>query len=523
MHNGTLKKLRVILSLLFFLVISALFIDFSGKLLNRATHVLLNFQFVPSLIQFITLLEVVSGFFIILILTLLFGRIYCSTLCPMGTLQDIITWFIRRIGRKKAKFRYSKPLNLLRYSILLVTAVTLISGTILMVDLLDPYSSFGRIFHNLFQPLYIGANNLLSLILDSMKVYSVAPVKWAGISWLSFMIAFLWLGLIIVLAMRWGRLYCNTICPVGALLGLFSKISLFRIKLDQLACTSCGKCAVVCKAQCIDVKEKKVDFSRCIGCMNCLTPCPAGGVKILPAWKKESTEIKPVDTSRRSFIKRSSLMIAFFAGLQDSIPIGQEKKKEVIPGVIPINRENPVTPPGSLGIERFNDTCTACHLCVSACPTHVIQPSVFEYGLAGLMQPRMDFITNFCNYECILCCEICPTGALLPLKPEDKKLTQLGKSKFVKENCVVYTRNTDCGACSEHCPTKAVNMVPYTGRLTIPKVNEDICVGCGACEYACPTDPKSIYVEGNRIHLTAQPPKKEKALEEENLKEEFPF
>jgi ferredoxin len=167
--------------------------------------------------------------------------------------------------------------------------------------------------------------------------------------------------------------------------------------------------------------------------------------------------------------------------------------------------------------------CTACHLCVSACPTQVLQPTYFLYGLTGFLQPRMDFITSFCNFECILCGEVCPTGAILPLIKEEKKLVQLGKSNFVKENCIVNTKNTACGACSEHCPTKAVNMVPFKDKLTIPEVNNKICVGCGACEYACPTDPKSIYVEGNPVHLVAEKPKEVKIEEKIDYKEEFPF
>lgn len=135
----------------------------------------------------------------------------------------------------------------------------------------------------------------------------------------------------------------------------------------------------------------------------------------------------------------------------------------------------------------------------------------------------MDYITSFCNYECIQCGIVCPTGAILELPLADKKLVQMGKTKFVKENCIVYTKNTACGACSEHCPTKAVNMVPYKEKLTIPEIKDKLCIGCGACEYACPTDPKSIYVDGNPVHLVAEKPKEEKLEEKIDYKEEFPF
>ena len=140
-----------------------------------------------------------------------------------------------------------------------------------------------------------------------------------------------------------------------------------------------------------------------------------------------------------------------------------------------------------------------------------------------MLQPYLDYHTHFCNFECTICSDVCPTGAILPIGLEEKKLTQLGISKFIKENCVVYTDEKDCGACSEHCPTKAVNMVFYKNDLKIPEVTKEICIGCGACEYACPTTPKSIYVDGNPIHKLAEKPKIEKIETEVNPEDDFPF
>jgi ferredoxin-type protein NapF len=184
--------------------------------------------------------------------------------------------------------------------------------------------------------------------------------------------------------------------------------------------------------------------------------------------------------------------------------------------------EYPVTPPGSVSQHHFTRACTACHLCVSACPTGVLQPSLFEYGLAGMMQPFMDYDVDFCNYECTRCSEICPNGAILPLTAEEKLTTQIGVVRFEKHNCIVHTDGTACGSCSEHCPTQAVKMVPYIGELTIPEIIPDICIGCGACEYACPVTPyKAIVVDGHLEHAIAQKPE-ETELEEKPL-EDFPF
>ncbi len=142
-----------------------------------------------------------------------------------------------------------------------------------------------------------------------------------------------------------------------------------------------------------------------------------------------------------------------------------------------------------------------------------------------MLQPRLNNEAGFCNYDCNICSQVCPTGAILPIEIEKKKLTQIGKAKFIKDNCIVNTQKTDCGACSEHCPTKAVHMIPFEKNLFIPEVREEYCIGCGACEYACPVKPyKAIYVEGNVYHQIAK-----KNLEEEkpqpqiDYKEEFPF
>jgi ferredoxin len=228
-----------------------------------------------------------------------------------------------------------------------------------------------------------------------------------------------------------------------------------------------------------------------------------------------------LDSSKRKFIIKTSLYLLSLSAIA-----AQVQKKIVVtkPSTKPIFRKSAVSPPGSIGVERFKSKCTACHLCVSSCPTQVLQPSFLEYGFLGILQPRLDNITGFCNFECKICGDVCPTGAILPFDLEKKKLTQIGKAKFVKDNCIVQTQKTDCGACSEHCPTKAVHMIPFEGTLVIPEVRDDYCIGCGACEFACPTKPyKAIYVEGNGTHQIAKKNVELKKQEVINTKEDFPF
>ena len=138
--------------------------------------------------------------------------------------------------------------------------------------------------------------------------------------------------------------------------------------------------------------------------------------------------------------------------------------------------------------------------------THILKPAFMEYGLAGMMQPTVSFEKGFCNFDCTVCGDVCPNGAILPISVEQKHLTHMGYVVFIEENCIVYTDGTSCGACSEHCPTQAVAMVPYKDGLTIPHVNKEICVGCGGCEYVCPARPfRAIYIEGNPVQKEAKP------------------
>lgn len=515
-----LKWFRVVLSLLIFVFIFFLFIDFTNTFSSAFINGVLFFQFVPSILKFINLLAFsATGFILIFILTIFFGRVYCSTFCPLGTLQDIISFFSKKILKKKF-YKKTKAYNFLRYSILAVVVLFLIFSSVLFLNLLDPYSNFGKIVSNLIRPIYYGINNTGTFILEKFEIYTLYRVDPKSYNFYSMGFSVAFLGLVGFLSYKHGRLYCNTICPVGTALGLTSRLSLFKIQLNDSLCTSCGVCGANCKSGCIDTQAKTVDFSRCVGCFNCLTVCPSSGVIFKSSYKK-SSEIIPSSTkenNRRKFFADTAVMGIGVLSLTNKV-FGEELKE----GMVPVVKNFPVTPPGSTSIEHFNNFCTACHLCVSACPTHVLQPSVTEYGLMGLFQPRMDYLASFCNFECVICTEVCPTGAILQIDLEEKKTIQLGKTNFIKENCVVYTDETACGACSEHCPTKAVNMVFYKGKLTIPEVKQEICVGCGACEYACPTTPKSIYVDGNPIHLVAEKPKIEESLKEVDPEEDFPF
>ena len=521
MNTPVLRKVRIVVSLIFLVATTFLLIDFYGYIPGFVKNDILYLQFVPSLLKFITILSIgAAGFLIILLLTILFGRIYCSTVCPLGILQDIVNYFSKKF-RKEKYFEYLKELRVLRISLLVLTIVVFLLGSSLAINLLDPYSLYGRITGNFFKPVLVGLNNVASKAMEMLKVYSVYYYDIKAFNAIPFVITAAFFVLVVVMAWMKGRLYCNTVCPVGTLLGYISKISLFKIIIKDEECISCGLCTQECKSGCIDSDNKTVDMSRCVMCFDCLSSCPTDGITLSNSYKNRKSENISVEQSKRDFFTKT---ILYFLS---ATAIGAQVQKKIVvtkPSTKAIFKQSAVSPPGSIGVERFNSKCTACNLCVASCPTQVLQPSFLEYGLLGIMQPRMDNAAGFCNFECTICADVCPTGAILPIPLGKKKLTQIGKAKFVKDNCVVNTQKTDCGACSEHCPTKAVHMVPFEGKLLIPETRDDYCIGCGACEFACPTFPyKSIYVDGNRTHQTAKKNVEEKKLEKVNLKEDFPF
>jgi len=450
-----------------------------------------------------------------ILLTLFFGRIYCSTVCPIGIMQDVIHRISARFNKdKKGRsklFSYSRPKNSLRYIILALTAAASLSGFQLFLLLLDPYSAFGRIMVNLFKPIYMFGNNVLAGTLTGMGNYTLYRVDIVLQSVLALCVALVTFGIIALLSWRNGRTWCNTICPVGAFLSLLSRFSLLRIRIDKDKCTRCGSCAHNCKASCISSVSKKVDVSRCVNCFNCLDNCPQGalyyGFRSKKKSKKTSIQDKLADQEKRQF-----LVTALTTAVAIPTLLAQDKKKQwnalsqPVGSRIDDHRKVPLTPPGSESQANLLAHCTACHLCISKCPSHVLKPALMEYGLGGIMQPTVSFEKGFCNFDCTLCGELCPTGAIRPLTVEQKHLTQIGKVVFVEENCIVYKKGTNCGACSEHCPTQAIAMVPYKDGLTIPKVNTAICVGCGGCEYVCPSKPfRAVHIEGNAVHCAAKP------------------
>ena len=498
------RKIRLALALLFFMAVTALFLDFTGTI-HEWSGWTAKVQFLPAL------LAVNAGVVALLVLlTLLVGRIYCSVICPLGVFQDIVSWISGRRKKKKYRFSYSPEIKWLRYGVLGLFVIALLTSVGSFVALLAPYSSYGRIATNLFAPMYRWGNNLLAYFAERADSYAFYETEVWLKSLPTFLIAVFTFIVLIVLAWRNGRTYCNTVCPVGTILGFFSRFSLFRPVINKEKCKNCSLCSRGCKAACIDYKHHHIDYSRCIACMDCIDTCKHDALRLEYRWKntdKTSTNKSAqtvtsgqIDNTRRSFLSATAVLAA------TSMVKAQEKKVDgglavVEDKKIPV-RATPIVPPGAWSARHFARHCTACQLCVSACPNNVLRPST---ELMKLMQPEMSYERGYCRPECTSCSEVCPTGAIRPITIEEKSSTRIGHAVWIRKNCIPLTDGVECGNCACHCPSGAILMVPSDSddpnSVRIPVVNAERCIGCGACENLCPARPfSSIYVEGHTMH-----------------------
>lgn len=487
-----LRKIRLTLAIVFFALISLLFLDFTGSV-HAYLGWMAKIQLLPAL------LALNFGVVIALvILTLLFGRVYCSVICPLGVMQDVLAFFGKRV--KKNRYSFSSAKNVMRYVFLVIMIVSIILGLGSVVALLAPYSTYGRIVQNLFSPVWQCVNNFFAYIAEKQDSYAFYSVDVWIKSISTFVVSVITLILISVLAWRNGRTWCNTVCPVGTVLGFLSKYSLFKPIIDTSKCNSCGLCARNCKSSCIDVENGDVDYSRCVSCMNCIEKCKKGAITYGMKKNNDVREGKEGAVSRRQFILATAGVTAA------TVMKAQEKTVDgglavIVDKKIP-DRHTSIVPPGAQGLRNMSSHCTACQLCVSVCPNGVLRPST---KIETFMQPESSYERGYCRPECTKCSEVCPAGAIRKIDVAEKSSIQIGHAVWIKENCIVLTDDVDCGNCARHCPTGAIQMLPSdtvnSESRKIPLVNVERCIGCGACENLCPARPFSaIYVEGHERH-----------------------
>lgn len=510
-----LRKIRITLTIIFWVLVTWLLVDFTGT-----AHAYLGWmarvQFLPALLA----LNVGALLFVVA-LTLFFGRIYCSVICPLGVMQDAIAW----LRKKKNKYSYSEEKHILRYSILTLTGLFLALNLSWVVGFVAPYSTYGRIVSTTLAPLYKMGNNVLAGMAENYGSYAFYSVDVWMKSGAVLAITLVTWCIIAVLAWRGGRTWCNTICPVGSFLGILARYSRLKVVIDADACNGCRKCERNCKAACINPKTHSVDYSRCVACGDCLEQCRQGAISFCAAplaascneEKAAPKAAKQPDESRRAVLTSTALLAgATLLRAEEKTTDGGyaaivDKKKP--------HRDKLITPPGSLSARNMASHCTSCQLCVDACPNDVLRPST---SLDRFMQPEVSYEHGYCRPECNRCSEVCPTGAIKPVTVEERTAIQVGHAVWVRENCVPANDGKPCGLCARKCPAQAIQMVPLQagvhqeGRrwkdadgqeipreklLLIPVINEEKCIGCGACENLCPSRPFSaIYVEGHEVH-----------------------
>ena len=378
----------------------------------------------PAIAKWISDFSTVTLIVVLLHLAIafLFGRFYCSTVCPFGILQDIIGGIFRRKSGKAKNFYY------IRYTIFAVVIVFLILKIPAVLRFLDPYSNFGNILTGF-------------LNFKTTAIWTFIPL------------------IIITALVLWkNRIFCTTICPVGTALGLCSNFGYKKLYISDEICVGCGQCEKECPTGAINSKEKSLDNERCIRCMRCVAKCPGHG--ILYGSKQENIQFKP---SRRTFIT-TGVVLAAAVGIF-------AKGKDVAKVVIENIKNKYIVPPGAGSQEEFIQKCTNCGLCVEHCKGKILRKPDAEHETV-----YVDFSSGKCQFDCKNCSDVCPTGAIKKMTLNEKQNTRIGLVKFDYETC------SKCGLCAHMCPKGAITH--NFGEK--PVYNPQKCIGCGACKIICP-------------------------------------
>lgn len=355
-------------------------------------------------------------FISVAVITLLFGRIYCSLICPMGIFQEIICLIKNKNNNETGK---SYPF---KYFIAALTMGLLIGGSALFIRYIDPYTLFG----------------------------SAATLSLTGI------IAIIIIG---VLAVFKNRLFCTDICPVGCILGLLAKVSLFKIYIEKDKCMSCSLCERSCPAGCIDSKEQTVRNETCIKCFKCLGKCYKNAIKY---GIKPKEEIK-FNIKRRELIISASALIVFAGAIKYGLAKAGKAVKKF---------KDIILPPGAFNPQRMFNKCLNCNLCIEACPNKILTKANDNFGAVHINYEQGE---KYCKYDCNECSKVCPSGAIKRIPLEEKQHTRIAMAVINQDKC------TGCGICNIECPAKAI----YRDENGKSIINASKCIGCGACKKSC--------------------------------------
>lgn len=521
-----LRKIRITLAAICFVAVTLLFLDFTGTL-HLWFGWLAKIQFLPAVLA---LNFVVIA--ILLVLTLLFGRIYCSVICPLGIFQDCVSNLSSRRKGKKARFSYSKEIKWLRYGVLVLFVIALVAGLNALVALLAPYSAYGRMVQSLLAPVWQWGNNLLAWIAERQDSYAfVTKDVWLK-SLPTLIVAAVTFVVVVVLAWRNGRTYCNTICPVGTTLSFFSRFAMFRPVIDKSKCKSCHACERKCKAACIDVDNHKIDYSRCVDCFDCIDSCRLGALKYRFAWGRgvgsgstgaKTPQNAPVgskmtsDESKNGQNRSSEVpaSVASTSSAPESVVRQGSPTAEVTDngkGVSTIDATSPIAEPVEAtdkGRRAFlvGGAAVIGGSLLSSIPMRAEEEEIKDKkrdgGFAEVLPKkapnRKTPITPFGSESvekfykhctaCQLCVTVCPNNVLRP----SSRLEHLMQPEmsFEKGYC-----RPECVKCSEVCPAGAILKITpeekTEWKVGTAGVDYDLCVvnrdgvSCGNCAHHCP-------------------------------------
>ena len=491
--------------------------DYDGRNeLGYPVKIFLDADLLVFLTSLVSAWELPAALFLALLfipVTLLFGRAFCGWVCPLGTLHHAVSF----AGRKAVAERGVKTLGVRwKYAVLAFFLGAALLG-LQLSGLLDPISFLIRSLSLSVMP---GLNGMLRGFLDwgfRLPWRSVSDVfdgvyTFLRAHFLSFYPAryeqaFLFFALFLLLLSldRYRtRFFCRFVCPLGGLLGLLSRAGLLRLSMNE-KCTHCMGCRDVCAGGANPHTEKNWSPSECVTCFNCTAACPEGALE----WKftaARGTQDR-LDVRRRAIIASVAVGAASAAVMKTS-PASAKPAPEL------------VRPPGSRVEDDFLSRCVRCGECMKVCITGGLQPTLFSAGIEGIWTPVLVSKIGYCEYNCTLCGQVCPTSAIRKLTPEEKRKTVIGLAFVDPSRCIPFAQGTPCIVCEEHCPTprKAIEFTERPGKggraVKVPVVVVDLCIGCGVCEYKCPvSDFAGIRVTSvgesrnpqNRLNLPAGP------------------
>ncbi len=431
---------------------------------------------------------------IIVVSTIFMGRFFCGWICPLGTLNNAVGYLRMRSAGPVLKARSYPSLRSVKYYILVFVLAAAVFGWN-AAGLVDPISllirSFAigvnpaanKIVRSLFDFNYALGIPFISPFFDAIYTAMIGTVLsfQQPIFRQCFLIAAIFTG-IIGLNLAAPRFWCRYLCPLGALLGIIGcKHQVARVDVNEEKCVSCMRCNQECQGDASPFPPGDWASRECLVCYNCRETCPVDAISIHTTTRR--TGNGDVDLRRR-WLLTSGL------GAVLSVPLIGSGVHRKIPNPVLIR------PPGALEEKDFVKRCVKCGECMKVCLTNGLQPALHEAGLEGLWTPILVPRLGYCEYNCNLCSQVCPTGAIRTIEIEEKKETHIGLAFFDKNRCIPYALGRNCIVCEEHCPVpeKAIKFVEEDAVgedgsrfiLKKPVVEPDLCIGCGICENKCP-------------------------------------